>query len=68
MVGLLDKLTFDQQSEMIYVGYFNRAADEGGFSFWASQNAQAQAGGQSACSAARRAPMTAAGCIGSTRS
>jgi hypothetical protein len=48
MVGLLDKLTFDQQSEMIYVGYFNRAADEGGFSFWASQNAQAQAGGQSA--------------------
>jgi len=33
---------------LIYIGYFNRSADAGGFSFWEGQDATAQAGGQSA--------------------
>jgi hypothetical protein len=51
MVGLLDTLTFDQQSTMVYIGYFNRAADSGGFSFWSGQNTKAQGQGQSAADA-----------------
>ena len=36
------------QLELIYIAYFNRAGDIGGFSFWEGQNVQAQAAGQSA--------------------
>lgn len=46
--GLLAGLTAGQQLELIYVAYFNRAADSGGEAFWSGQNAQAQAAGQSA--------------------
>jgi hypothetical protein len=53
MVGLLDNLTFDQQSEMIYLGYFNRSADAGGFSFWSGENTKAQTAGQSAPTAVK---------------
>ena len=45
---LLDNLSLNQQLELIYIAYYNRAADEGGFSFWGGQNATAQANGQSA--------------------
>ena len=48
MAGLIDGLTTSQQLELIYIGYFNRAADGAGFAFWAGQNVQAQASGQSA--------------------
>jgi hypothetical protein len=48
MTGIIDSLSVQQQLELIYIGYFNRSADGGGYSFWESQNAQAQAGGQSA--------------------
>ena len=41
--GLLSILSLDQQMELIYIGYFNRSADPGGFSFWEGQNAHAQA-------------------------
>ncbi len=46
--GLLGNLSLNQQLELIYIAYYNRAADEGGFSFWSEQNATAQANGQSA--------------------
>ena len=46
--GLLSSLSLDQQTELIYVGYFNRSADGGGFGFWEGQNTSAQAAGQSA--------------------
>jgi hypothetical protein len=46
--GLLDALTINQQLELIYIAYFNRAADGGGNTFWGGQNTQAQANGQSA--------------------
>jgi hypothetical protein len=46
--GLLGNLNVNQQLELIYVAYFNRAADGGGFGFWGGQNTQAQNGGQSA--------------------
>ena len=44
----LDSLSVAQQTELIYIGYFNRSADAGGFNFWEGQDATAQAGGQSA--------------------
>ena len=40
---LLSTLSLDQQTELIYIGYYNRAADAGGFSFWEGQDAHAQA-------------------------
>ncbi len=46
--GLLEGLTVNQQLELIYVAYFNRAADSAGLTYWAGQNTQAQNGGQSA--------------------
>jgi plastocyanin len=46
--GLIGLLNFNQQLELIYIAYFNRAADNGGFTFWGGQNLQAQAAGQSA--------------------
>jgi probable HAF family extracellular repeat protein len=41
--GLLGALSLDQQTELIYIGYFNRSADGGGFAFWEGQDAHAQA-------------------------
>ena len=49
--GLINNLSVTQQLELIYVGYFNRAADFGGFNFWSGQNTQAQSAGQSAATA-----------------
>jgi hypothetical protein len=46
--GLLASLSISQQLELIYVAYFNRAADAGGSTFWSGQNVQAQGRGQSA--------------------
>jgi Domain of unknown function (DUF4214) len=45
---VLSAISLDQQTELIYIGYFNRPADGGGFSFWEGQDASAQAQGQSA--------------------
>ena len=46
--ALIGDLTINQQLELIYIGYFNRAGDGPGFNFWEGQNVQAQGGGQSA--------------------
>ncbi len=48
---LVDRLNVDQQLELDYIGYFNRAADRGGLTFWAGQDTTAQSGGQSATAA-----------------
>jgi plastocyanin len=48
---LLGGLSTSQQLELIYIAYFNRAADGAGFSFWNGQNVSAQNGGQSAARA-----------------
>jgi hypothetical protein len=45
---LIGDLTASQRLELIYIGYFNRAADGPGFSFWEGQNSQAQASGENA--------------------
>jgi hypothetical protein len=45
MSGLIGSLTADQQIELIYVGYFNGAADGGGFAFWEQQYATATSSG-----------------------
>jgi hypothetical protein len=41
--GLIAGLPETQQIELIYIGYFNRSADSGGFNFWEAQDASAQA-------------------------
>jgi hypothetical protein len=41
--GLLGVLSVDEQTELIYIGYFDRAADGLGFAFWEGQDAHAQA-------------------------
>ncbi len=46
--GLLDGLNVSQQLQLIYVAYFNRAADGPGFAFWGGQSQQARSAGQSA--------------------
>ena len=46
-VGILDSLTPAEEISAIYAGYFNRAPDPGGFSFWEGQYADAIARGQS---------------------
>ena len=46
-VGVIDNLSADQQLELIYSGYFNRAAEAAGFNFWQGQNTLAKANGQS---------------------
>ncbi|HTC11243.1 MAG TPA: DUF4214 domain-containing protein, partial [Acetobacteraceae bacterium] len=46
--GMIGILNTNQQLELIYIAYFNRAADGGGLTYWAGQDAQAQADGQSA--------------------
>jgi hypothetical protein len=51
MAGLIDSLDLNQQLELIYIGYFNRSADSGGFQFWLNQNTTAQHSGQSASGA-----------------
>jgi hypothetical protein len=48
MAGIIGSLSINQQLELIYIGYFGRAADPGGFTFWTNQDSEAQAGGQSA--------------------
>jgi hypothetical protein len=48
VIPLVDSLSIGQQLELIYIAYFNRSADGGGFTFWSEQNSTAQAGGQSA--------------------
>src|ERR1700722_17731183 len=48
MAGIIGSLSINQQLELIYVGYYGRAADPGGFDFWTTQDSKAQAGGQSA--------------------
>jgi len=47
MTGTLDTLTPNQQLEAVYVGYYSRAADAGGFSYWESEYASLVAGGKS---------------------
>ena len=49
--GLLEGLSVNQQLELIYIAYFNRAADLAGLTYRAGQNTQAQNGGQSAAAA-----------------
>jgi hypothetical protein len=44
--GILESLTPPEEISGIYVGYFNRAPDAGGFSFWEGQYTQALANGQ----------------------
>ena len=44
--GAIDTLTPDQRLEAIYLGYFGRGADSGGFAFWEQQYAAAIASGQ----------------------
>ena len=46
-VGILDSLTPAEEISAIYAGYFNRAPDPGGFTFWQGQYADAIAMGQS---------------------
>jgi hypothetical protein len=46
--GVLSAFSLAQQTELIYIGYFDRSADGSGFGFWEGQDANAQAGGQSA--------------------
>jgi uncharacterized repeat protein (TIGR03803 family) len=46
--SILGDLSVNQQLELIYIAYFNRSADGGGFTFWSGQNTTAQAGGQTA--------------------
>src|SRR5580658_1358049 len=46
--GVTTNLSLSQQLELIYVGYFNRAADGPGLAFWTAQDAQAMAAGQNA--------------------
>jgi hypothetical protein len=41
--GVLSFFALGLQTELIYVGYFNRSADGGGFGFWEGQDANAQA-------------------------
>jgi hypothetical protein len=50
-VPLISSLSVNQQLELVYIGYFDRAADGHGFSFWVEQDLQAQNGGQSASTA-----------------
>jgi uncharacterized repeat protein (TIGR03803 family) len=46
--GVLGVLDIGQQLELIYIAYFNRAADSGGYTFWGGQSDKAQTSGQSA--------------------
>lgn len=49
--GLLGTLDQAQQIEMIYIAYFDRAADGAGNTFWSDQDLQAQNSGQPAVTA-----------------
>ena len=46
-IPTMSALSIDQQLELIYIGYYDRAADGAGFNFWVGQNSTAQSGGQS---------------------
>ena len=48
MVGILDNgsLTLGQQIEAIYVAYFGRAGDSGGFAYWKSEYQKLAASGE----------------------
>ena len=48
---LIGNLSVNQQLELIYIAYFDRAADGPGFNFWEGQNVQAQNTGESASAA-----------------
>jgi S-layer protein len=48
MAGIIDGLSAAQQLQLLYVGYFSRAADAGGFIFWENQYASAISSGQTA--------------------
>jgi hypothetical protein len=41
MAGIIGSLSINQQLELIYIGYYGRAADPGGFNFWTNQDSQA---------------------------
>jgi plastocyanin len=45
--GLVGSLTANQQLEMVYIAYFNRAADGAGFTFWQNQYTLVLGSGQS---------------------
>ncbi len=47
VAGLVDGLSPSEQLELIYIGYFGRAGDAYGFSFWSQQSVIAQNAGQS---------------------
>ncbi len=49
--GLIADLGIGQQLELIYIAYFNRAADGPGSTYWAGQNLSAQNGGENASTA-----------------
>ena len=46
--GLIGLLNVNQQLELIYIAYFDRAADNDGYTFWEVQNVQTKANGQNA--------------------
>jgi hypothetical protein len=46
--GVTSNLSLSQQLELIYIGYFNRAADGPGLTFWVGQDAQAINAGENA--------------------
>jgi hypothetical protein len=50
-VGLLGALTVNQQIELVYIAYFDRAADDAGYTYWDGQNVSAENGGESASTA-----------------
>ncbi len=46
--GLLAVFDINQQLGLIYIAYYDRAADDAGFAYWSGQNSQAQGAGASA--------------------
>ena len=52
MAGFLDSQTSAQQTEAIYIAYFGRAADGGGYSYWTNQFADFEAAGNTVDQAA----------------
>ncbi len=48
MPNIINTLSIDEQLELIYVGYFGRAAESNGFDFWRGENLRAQAAGSTA--------------------
>jgi hypothetical protein len=46
--AIIDQMSSDEQIELLYTGYFNRAADPAGFVYWEGQDTSSQLAGQSA--------------------